>query len=69
MNEKKFLMIFAVALVLITSGTVVFVESDIKTHVYNFLNSEMKYCYSLGTFETLDEAQVFIDTFQINETL
>ena len=29
---------------------------------------EMQYCYFKGTFETLDEAQIFIDTFKINET-
>lgn len=168
MNERRFLMLFAIALVLIATSTIVFSESDIKTHEYNFLNkaifnisdeltnetelnasqsdslevgtfytypdgkvicslwfvgedgstdfeghqedssyekivgnktsqgykayifkgsgecdvfidlnnltldyggNEMKYCYFRGTFETLDEAQVFIDTFKINETL
>ena len=29
---------------------------------------EMQYYYFKGTFETLDEAQIFIDTFKINET-
>ena len=29
---------------------------------------EMQYYYFAGTFETLDEAQIFIDTFKINET-
>ena len=29
---------------------------------------EMQYYYFMGTFETLDEAQIFIDTFKINET-
>ena len=29
---------------------------------------EMPYYYFAGTFETLDEVQVFIDTFKINET-
>ncbi len=29
---------------------------------------EMNYYYFEGTFETLDEVQVFIDTFKINET-
>ena len=29
---------------------------------------EMNYHYFEGTFETLDEVQVFIDTFKINET-
>lgn len=29
---------------------------------------EMQYYYFGGTFETLDEAQIFIDTFKINET-
>ena len=28
----------------------------------------MQYYYFKGTFETLDEAQIFIDTFKINET-
>ena len=29
---------------------------------------EMQYYYFKGTFETLDEVQIFIDTFKINET-
>lgn len=29
---------------------------------------EMNYYYFEGTFETLDEVQVFIDAFKINET-
>ena len=29
---------------------------------------EMQYSYFKGTFETLDDVQIFIDTFKINET-
>mgnify|MGYP006896826597 CR=1 FL=1 len=29
---------------------------------------EMQYYYFGATFETLDEAKIFIDTFKINET-
>lgn len=168
MNKRKFLMLLVIGLVIISTTTIVFAQSDsIKTHEYNFLNKaffnisddltnetefklspfdslevgtyyiypdqevicslffvgadgvtdfeahqenssyekiesnttsqgyktyvfkdskeyavfidlnnlsidaggiEMQYYYFGGTFETLDEVQIFIDTFKINET-
>lgn len=39
MNKRKFLMLLVIGLVIISTTTIVFAQSDcIKTHEYNFLN-------------------------------
>ena len=44
----------------------VFIELDNLTVVYDG-GAEIQYHYFSGNFETLNEAQIFIDTFKINE--
>ena len=46
----------------------VFIEMDNMTVVYED-SAEIQYYYFSGNFETLYEAQIFIDTFMINETV
>lgn len=46
----------------------VFIELDNLTVGYGD-GAEIRYHYFSGNFETLCEAQIFIDTFKVNETL
>ncbi|MBR4447569.1 hypothetical protein [Methanobrevibacter sp.] len=46
----------------------VFIELDNLTVEYED-GAEMQYLYFSGNFETLCEAQTFIDTFKVNETV
>ena len=45
----------------------VFIELDNMTVEYDD-GAEIQYIYFSGNFETLNEAQIFIDTFKVNET-
>ena len=45
----------------------VFIELDNLTVDYDD-GAEIQYHYFSGNFETLNEAQIFIDTFKVNET-
>lgn len=45
----------------------VFIELDNLTFEYDD-GAEIQYLYFSGNFETLWEAQIFIDTFKVNET-
>ncbi|MBR6994260.1 hypothetical protein [Methanobrevibacter sp.] len=46
---------------------VVFIDLDNITVAFNE-GLDLQYNYFKGTFKTLDEAHIFIDTFRINET-
>ena len=46
----------------------VFIELNNLTVEYAD-GAEMQYLYFSGNFETLNEAQIFIDTFKVNETV